>query len=434
MSLCINPGCADPQNSDDHLFCKSCGSELLLEGRYRVLGMRGQGGLGRTYEVSDLGSSPKILKILTDNHPKHVELFQREVNLLSQLDHPGIPRIEPNSYFMFYPGNSKEPLHCFVMEKIVGLDLQEYLNQRGFPIDERLAIQWLKQVLKILHVIHGRQVLHRDIKPSNIMLKANGHICLVGFGSACIVGTTLNQPIGTRVFSSFYTPREQIQDQAVPQSDFFALGRSFIYLIIGKELSEFFDEGVGECNWNKSTQKVSTQFATILEWLIKPLASHRPANAEVVLKQISILESSGRFNLNTHLKKVSEAQSSTVKETSSAESPPTNQYSSIERINPPTSSLNQPILRQPPQTYEPTEESKSIAEPNVAKPISKIRPEFGKKCQQVLAEYIGPISSIVYQHVLAQNPDVSEEELVELLVIKIPNPAQTEEFRRRLFS
>ena len=101
MSLCINPSCADPQSSDEHLFCASCGSELLLEGRYRVLRLRGQGGFGKTYEVSDLSSSPKILKILTDNYPKHVELFQREANLLSQLNHPGIPKVDPDSYFNF---------------------------------------------------------------------------------------------------------------------------------------------------------------------------------------------------------------------------------------------------------------------------------------------------------------------------------------------
>jgi serine/threonine protein kinase len=53
MSLCINPRCPNPINRDTLLFCVSCGSELLLEGRYRVTQQLGGGGFGKTYEVKD---------------------------------------------------------------------------------------------------------------------------------------------------------------------------------------------------------------------------------------------------------------------------------------------------------------------------------------------------------------------------------------------
>ncbi|MEN2383904.1 MAG: 4-Cys prefix domain-containing protein [Gloeotrichia echinulata DVL01] len=46
MSLCIKPDCSKPQNRDDELFCLSCGSELLLQGRYRVIRQLGGGGFG----------------------------------------------------------------------------------------------------------------------------------------------------------------------------------------------------------------------------------------------------------------------------------------------------------------------------------------------------------------------------------------------------
>ena len=137
MTLCINPNCASTQNCDDHLFCQSCGSELLLEGRYRVIKRRGKGGFGATYEVRYRQVETKILKVLTDNLPKHVELFQREAFLLSQLHHPGIPAVEDGAYFTYCPKNYPEPLHCIVMEHIVGLDLQDYLNQRGHPIEQK---------------------------------------------------------------------------------------------------------------------------------------------------------------------------------------------------------------------------------------------------------------------------------------------------------
>ncbi|NJM88280.1 MAG: hypothetical protein HC847_15050 [Hydrococcus sp. RU_2_2] len=47
MSLCINPRCPNPQNQDTLLFCTSCGSELLLEGRYRVMQQLGGGDLAK---------------------------------------------------------------------------------------------------------------------------------------------------------------------------------------------------------------------------------------------------------------------------------------------------------------------------------------------------------------------------------------------------
>jgi eukaryotic-like serine/threonine-protein kinase len=79
MSICINPNCPNPENRDTHLFCHSCSSELLLEGRYRVTCLLGSGGFGKTYEVNDFTAStlgernspPKVLKVLTNNHPKY---------------------------------------------------------------------------------------------------------------------------------------------------------------------------------------------------------------------------------------------------------------------------------------------------------------------------------------------------------------------------
>lgn len=441
MSLCINPSCADPQSSDDHLFCASCGSELLLEGRYRVLSLRGQGGFGKTYEVSDLESSSKILKILTDNYPKHVELFQREANLLSQLNHPGIPKVEPNSYFTFYPRNWKEPLHCLVMEKIVGLDLQDYLRQRGHPIDEKLAVQWLKQVLKILQVVHQQQVLHRDIKPSNIMLKANGNICLVDFGTArSVTNVTNTQQGGTRVVSSFYTPREQIHGQAVPQSDFFALGRTFVYLVTGKELSQFYDGSTDKFEWRSTAINISPRFSNLLDWLMAPVASQRPANAEVVLQQLVVLESSGQsipasvMNAAVGMEPTQAVNSahshSSGSSIPSSAPPPSQPVSSSAQAN------SQPITpASTPQTTGPASTAPESATVPIA-PHSKstVRPEFGQKCQNLLAEFIGPISAIVYQRTLTQYPDVTEQELVKLLSQQIPIAEQATEFRQRLRS
>jgi hypothetical protein len=75
MSYCINPECKHPDNTEVLLFCATCGSDLLLQGCYRVIKPLG-GGFGKTFEVDDNGTQ-KILKVLHNHHPKAVELFQQ---------------------------------------------------------------------------------------------------------------------------------------------------------------------------------------------------------------------------------------------------------------------------------------------------------------------------------------------------------------------
>lgn len=104
MTLCINPRCDQPDNSDNAQFCQNCQSSLLLKQRYRATNVLGGGGFGKTYEAADLGIQNKVIKVLINNSPKAVELFQREAEVLSQLDNPGIPKVEPNSYSVSQSG------------------------------------------------------------------------------------------------------------------------------------------------------------------------------------------------------------------------------------------------------------------------------------------------------------------------------------------
>ncbi|MFQ4145736.1 4-Cys prefix domain-containing protein [Chlorogloeopsis sp. ULAP02] len=136
MSYCINPICSKPQNTRKTLFCEGCGSELLLDGCYRVTHLLSDRarptGFGTIDEVDD-GGTLKILKVLHNTHPKAIELFQQEAEVLKELNHPGIPKVE---------SDSQQPLHCLVMEKIEGMNLEQYLEQRNHqPISERAAVR-----------------------------------------------------------------------------------------------------------------------------------------------------------------------------------------------------------------------------------------------------------------------------------------------------
>jgi eukaryotic-like serine/threonine-protein kinase len=298
MSLCINPRCSKPQNPDNLLFCQACGSELLLEGRYRVISTLGEGGFGKTYQVSEArNNTPKVLKVLINNQQKAVELFQREAEVLSLLNHPGIPKVEPNAYFVYFPRDRQEPLHCLVMEKIEGMDLYEYIRQRGNrPIDDKLAIQWLTEAVSILQQVHSQNFFHRDIKPSNIMLRAEGGLALIDFGTARQVSGTYmaKQPQGqvTGIISVGYTPQEQLNGQAVPQSDFFALGRTFVYLLTGKEPNDsaIYDSYTDELRWRNYATQVSPLLGDLIDQMMARFAGHRPANTQEILQRLSAID------------------------------------------------------------------------------------------------------------------------------------------------
>lgn len=288
MSLCIKPYCQKPSNPDNNLYCQSCGSELLLKGRYRVTCLlSSKGGFGNTYEAVE-NDETKVLKVLTNDHPHAIRLFQQEAEVLNRLNHPGIPKGE--GWFAYFPRNSKTSLHCLVMEKIEGVDLEEYLKQKNFkPINQKLAIEWLFQLANILKEVHNQNFFHRDIKPSNIILKPNGQLVLIDFGAARQVTSTIlagNQ--NTQIYTSGYAPPEQEKGYAVRQSDFFALGRTFIFLLTGKEPrnKDIYDYYNNELNWRKHTSNIAPQLADFLDELMAEKATQRPANAEVILNRL----------------------------------------------------------------------------------------------------------------------------------------------------
>lgn len=285
MSLCINPNCKQ-NNSDQQLFCKNCGSEILLLGRYQVVRLLSEkGGFADTYEVMHHGVM-QVMKVLKDSNPKAIELFEREFEVLNQSEHPGIPKAE--EYFKFTPRDSSVPLHCLVMEKIFGTDLEEYIKQRGKPIDERCAIDWLDQIAHILQVIHERKLLHRDIKPSNIILRPDGQLALIDFGAVGRFdnGGGSQSPISpTYIYTPGYASPEQTMGRAVPESDFFSLGRTFVYLLTGKQIVEMLDEDRA-FNWESYVPHISPGFVAQIDRMMREPVSERPHSASEIINWV----------------------------------------------------------------------------------------------------------------------------------------------------
>ncbi|MUH00756.1 ABC transporter substrate-binding protein [Scytonema sp. UIC 10036] len=295
MTYCINPRCRNPYNPDGRLFCCTCGSELLLEGRYRVVEVLEKRPYTAVYEVLEKGRI-KILKVLEQPHNKLVELFEKEAKVLQSINHPGIPK--GYSYFQFKVKDSTSLFPCFVMEKIEGLNLQDYLQQReSRPIQEELAVEWLFKLVNILDTVHAQRLFHRDIKPSNIMLKSDGELVLIDFGAVREMTDTYSEALAkeevTTISSQGYTAPEQCQGQAVPQSDFFALGRTFVYLLTGKEPYDLPPDPKDRERkiWRNQVQ-ISEALGNFLDDLMEPLPKNRPQNTKILLQRLIELQKS----------------------------------------------------------------------------------------------------------------------------------------------
>ncbi|NEO02608.1 MAG: serine/threonine protein kinase, partial [Moorea sp. SIO3I7] len=276
-----------------------------IHNRYKVIKKLGSGNFSQTFEVEDLlgiNSSNlgkrKVLKVLKLSYysnskmrEKVVELFQREVEVLKQLNHPGIPRVEPDSYFRFVPNknNQDDFLHCLVMEKIDGLTLEEWLGQNNQLITEAQAIDWLKQLIVILNEIHPKY-LHRDIKPDNIMVRPNGQLVLIDFGAVKALTqkyiiqqqiTSQNTSIGTL---GYMPPEMMNEHEAYPQSDFFSLGRTFVRLLSRKHPSDFTqDLQTQKLFWRNEVKSFSKRLLNLIDFLMEPDWQNRPKNTQKIL-------------------------------------------------------------------------------------------------------------------------------------------------------
>ncbi|MGK7897483.1 MAG: serine/threonine protein kinase [Xenococcus sp. (in: cyanobacteria)] len=397
MSFCINPLCQKPDNPNTNLFCHSCGSELLIDGRYRVLALLGQGGFGLTYHVLDLDSRSKVLKVLTDNHPKYVELFQQEARVLEMMDHPGVPKIDIDGYFTYFAQDREEPMHCIAMEKIEGLNLEEYLQQRGNrAIEEKRVLRWLAELSLILEQVHNLDFFHRDIKPSNIMLRANGSLVLIDFGTVRQLSKSYidKQAAGlvTGVISTGYTPMEQMRGKAVKQSDFYALGGTMIFLLTASNPLKFYNPQTGKLEWRNQVENISPPFANLIDQMMAPLPRERPQTARELFREIIKIDSS---------------------------------LNSIEDwLQPPTSSSSE-INSTRNNIFPAKRAAPELTERNLS-------PEFIEQCRRELVEYIGPIATIVCDQTLANNPDLSNSEFVRALAELIPDSQSSQQFQQKL--
>jgi serine/threonine protein kinase len=135
------------------------------------------------------------MKVLKCGDQKLLELIRRESLALQLIRHPNIPTSTIDDYFTFTPHDSSLELHCLIMQKFEGQNLEQWIESSG-RIPQSLALKWLKQMVEILDIVHKSGFFHRDIKPDNIIAQPNGQLALVDFGGVRRVTNTYLAKVG----------------------------------------------------------------------------------------------------------------------------------------------------------------------------------------------------------------------------------------------
>jgi hypothetical protein len=209
---------------------------------------------------------------------KVVDLFEREARVLANLDHPGIPRFIDH-FSLEVDGDTR----LYTVQEYVGGETLESLVRGGrhFTEDEARAI--CRDVTEILGYLHDRSppLVHRDVKPSNVIVSADGAVHLVDFGSVRNVRDGDGVDGRTIVGTYGYMPMEQYEARAVPQSDYYALGMTLVFLLSHRDPTQITRTGMALDF--RPLVNVSDRFASLIEWMIAPAPEDRPSSAARIL-------------------------------------------------------------------------------------------------------------------------------------------------------
>lgn len=189
--------------------------------RYRVLRAIARGGMAEVYEVEEPTTGDHVALKLLLNTDSELERFNREYEMMNQLNHPNVVRV----YHYGLVGN----LPWITMELIEGTPVQSYAKSLGKAGTRRRTMEVVRvghDLARALDYIHGRGILHRDLKSANVLVLPDGRVKLLDFGAARFVAgakpiTREGEFLGTFAYAS----PEQIQ--ALPldhRSDLYAFG------------------------------------------------------------------------------------------------------------------------------------------------------------------------------------------------------------------
>lgn len=465
---------------------------MLINNRYQIQKLLGRGGFGQTYLAFDTQcfDHPCVLKEFAPASradyavQKARQLFEREARILYEIDHAQIPK-----FLAWFVDRGRLFL---VQEYVAGKTYAQLLRQRqqqGRTFSETEVIYWMLDLLPVFQYLHQRQIVHRDVSPDNIILpdRSGAKPVLIDFG---LVKQTLNQIYSqihegnrSRVeTASFvgkfgYAPPEQIRmGQCSPSSDLYALGVTALVLLTGQEPRLLMDQESLEWHWQNYVN-VSDRLAQVLEKMVqdKPKARFQSVEEVVIALRPIVAPSVNPVSMPPSLptSPASKAALTAASSVSRPTAPPPDldiaflercqqeltrcigpianfvlentlaQYphaTLIELVNALTLEIPDPIqasafqsnLMAALQNLSLTMSYAATSQASFATERSPLSPDFLERCQQALTRCIGPVAALILDDLLMQNPQMTQQQLIEAIVNEIPNARQAAAFEQAM--
>lgn len=209
----------------------------LVDGKYKILNKVGQGGMSVVYlAMNEKANKQWAVKEVRKDGIKDFEVVKQglvaETDILKRLSHPNLPSI--------IDVIDTDESFIIIMDYIQGNSLNKALEEFGAQPQENV-ISWAKQLCDVLGYLHSRTppIIYRDMKPANIMLKPDGNVTLIDFGTAReykeknLADTTCLGTVG-------YAAPEQFggMGQTDARTDIYCLGATLYHLVTGKNPCE----------------------------------------------------------------------------------------------------------------------------------------------------------------------------------------------------
>lgn len=248
----------------------------LVDGKYKVLNVVGKGGMSVVYLVmNERANKQWAIKEVRKDGMQDFEVVKQnlivETDMLKNLSHPNLPSI--------IDVIDTEESFLIVMDYIEGKALDKVLREFGAQPQE-YVIEWAKQLCDVLGYLHSRKppIIYRDMKPANVMLKPDGNVTLIDFGTARefkaskIEDTTC---LGTRG----YAAPEQYggHGQTDARTDIYCLGATLYHLVTGHNPSQPPYEMYPIRHWNPN---LSSGLEEIILKCTKPNPADRYQNCQ----------------------------------------------------------------------------------------------------------------------------------------------------------
>lgn len=283
--LCSSCGAGDATTP-----CSACGSDPLLDGRYRLDALLGHGGSGVTYRATRLTDGLSVcVKELAFHRMQSFEaerLFKREAAVLRQLRHSQIP-----AYLDDFTAGAGKALSLYLVQELVdGVSLADELRDHRYTEAEVLDV--LAELLDILVYLQNLRppVIHRDLKPSNVLRRrSDGRLVLIDFGA--VKDTAASRSLGGATVAGtfgFMAP-EQLYGRASEASDLYAVGVIGVVLLSQRDPADLIG-GDQRLDWRPHVVAAPPIIA-LLDRLTRPDPTQRPADAVAARAQLEEVRS-----------------------------------------------------------------------------------------------------------------------------------------------